>query len=250
MTIPVTQQDCLAGIALAVNSVFARLEQVEQDVRGIFQQKISAQQPVTSKDLKALRPLLARLLENQNDALQGIGVVLEPGVLDDSDMYIEWRQINANGRITSLDLNFNRSSESYYNYLEMSWFAQPRSKGECAIAGPYVDLYGQDMYILTFALPIHIQGRFIGVAGADVALVRFESILLQALMPLPQEAVLVSEQGRVIAANNSNYVTGELVRQALTAAEIECQTIELGYTGVHWSLLQYPAPSGGAFSAT
>ncbi|MCP8465388.1 cache domain-containing protein [Pseudomonas sp. ZM23] len=61
----------------------------------------------------------------------------------------------------------------------MPWFARPRSTGRPSVVGPSVDLYGTDLYILVFFVPIQVDGRFIGVAGADIALHEFEAVLLR-----------------------------------------------------------------------
>ncbi|MET4163372.1 hypothetical protein ABIE61_003236 [Marinobacterium sp. MBR-111] len=243
MSVEHVQQSCLDGIARAVSEVFERLEQIEQAVQQIFHRSTATGEGLMAKDFRVLRPLLDHHLNLTRTTLQGTGVVLEPGLLTDTEMHVEWRQISTNGHIVPLNLNFNRSSDYYYNYLDMAWFSQPRKQGRRMIAGPYVDLYGQDMYLLTFSLPIHIDGRFVGIAGADVALSRFESVLMRSLLHIGNDAMLVSEQGRVIAANNANYSAGELARQALNSPQIQRQILDLGHEGVHWSLLQSPHSS-------
>ena len=82
--------------------------------------------------------------------------------------------------------------------------ARPKNTGSNVVVGPYVDLYGADMYIMTFSLPIHVDGRFVGIAGADIALHRFERILLSSLIKMENEALIVSEEGRIIAANTAD----------------------------------------------
>lgn len=96
-------------------------------------------------------------------------------------------------RLSPMTLNFNRRSESFYNYQSMPWFARPKNTGSNVVVGPYVDLYGADMYIMAFSLPIHVDGRFVGIAGADIALHRFERILLSSLIKMENEALIVQE---------------------------------------------------------
>lgn len=44
------------------------------------------------------------------------------------------------------------------------------------------------MYVLTFTMPIVVQGRFIGVAGLDLSLHNLERLLVRSLMRLEHEA--------------------------------------------------------------
>ncbi len=237
------QEACLNSISSTIAAVFSRLDTIEAEVVKIFAQNTSTSAMLTSRDFKQLRPLLDAHLLDPKNRLQGTGVLMEPGVLKDSDMFIEWRQISSNGKPAPLRLNFNRSSDYFYDYLKMSWFEKPRQNGKAAIAGPYVDLFGQDMYILTFSVPIQCKGRFVGIAGADMALSEFESILMRALLRLDHEALIVTEQGRVIAANTVKHMVGELAREPLMSPETQRRSLDLGREGVHWSLLQCPNSS-------
>jgi hypothetical protein len=54
-------------------------------------------------------------------------------------------------------------------------------------------------------------GRFAGVAGADILAEEVERLVLPALARLPQAAALVSDDGRVIAANTSSLLPGSIL---------------------------------------
>ncbi len=231
-------QTCVDSVAQAIDGVFARLQELEHQVRNIWAVHDTAAGAISRRDFKVLRPLIDAHLHASRDGVQGTGVVLEPGALPDTELYLEWHQIHPNGRTSPLDLNFNRSSDRYYNYLEMPWFRQPREHGKRVVVGPYVDLYGQDMYILTFAQPIHIEGKFVGVAGADVALDRFETVLMRALLKLDHEALLLTGQGRVVTANTARYGVGELALNLPALLDDAGQLIDLGVEGIDWRLLR------------
>ena len=228
------QQECIAGISEAVNSIFDKLLDIEKVVKEIFQLRDQKLSRVTSKDFSTLKPILDQHLKDDKIALQGVGIVLEPSVFEDNKMYLEWRQISPDGSTFPLYLNFNCSSDVYYDYLEMPWFYKPSQDGNKIVEGPYIDLYGQDMYLLTFAVPIHIKNKFVGIAGADIALSKFESKILKFLLELESEAALMSEHGRVIAANSSNYISGELI----SFKDGQAESIELNCQGIKWSILQ------------
>lgn len=239
------QQACLKSISATLERVFQRLDIIKAEVVRLFESSDTESFRLSARDFKKLRPLLDSHLIDKNNKIQGTGVLLEPGVLQDSDMFIEWRQVGSQGKLAPLRLNFNQSSDYFYDYLKMSFFEKPRLTGKSAIAGPYVDLFGQDMYILTFSIPIHFRQKFVGIAGADMALSEFESMLMRELLSLDHEALIVTEQGRVIAANTVKHMVGELAREPLLSPETERMSLDIGRDGVHWSLLQMPTMLAG-----
>ncbi|WP_027897346.1 cache domain-containing protein [Zestomonas thermotolerans] len=232
--------ECAKRIDASLSNIFAGINEL-RDAAARLWQNLSSGQP-SSRDIATLRPLMDRRLTAARGLLQGTGVVLSPGVVQDKDLYLEWRHLNQLGRIAQLGLNFNRSSESFYDYRDKPWFAGPRDTGDSVVAGPYVDLYGQDMYILTFASPIRVDGRFVGIAGADVALNRFENVLVSSLVRLPHEALIVSDEGRVVAANTANWAVGDLARNAFERSSNPGRIVELGEGCARWSLVERPYP--------
>ena len=77
------------------------------------------------------------------------------------------------------------------------------------VSGPLIDLPCADVYIMTFSSPVVIDDQLLGVAGADVAVARFESHIVPPLRRLEVEAVLVNRERRVIASNDARFTTGE-----------------------------------------
>jgi hypothetical protein len=53
--------------------------------------------------------------------------------------------------------------------------------------------------------------RFVGVAGADVPVRRFETHLLRALAPLPAPFVLLNDEGRVVLSTAPRFLVGSLL---------------------------------------
>ncbi|BBH45760.1 hypothetical protein KU43P_22370 [Pseudomonas sp. KU43P] len=231
---------CASHIDATISNIFLKLETLASTLVKIWEAAEAEGRAPSSKDLSPLRVLIDSYLLAPDSCIQGTGVVLEPGALEDSGMYLEWLRVAAPNRTAPLTLNFNQRSESFYNYQNMPWFNQPKATNQNVVIGPYVDLYGADMYILTFATPILVQGRFIGIAGADIALNRFERLLLADLMKLENEALIVSEEGRVIASNTANWLVGDMARHAFNRLENECKQVELGSSSAHWSLIARP----------
>lgn len=233
--------DCANSINASIGNVFDQLKLLANEVRDIWKREAALGRKPSSKDLAALKPKIDAQLETPRSCIHGTGVVLEPGELEDQEMYIEWWRMGSAGKVVPMTLNFNRRSESFYNYQGMQWFARPKDTSSNVVVGPYVDLYGADMYIMTFSLPIHVDGRFVGIAGADIALHRFERVLLSSLIKMEHEALIVSEEGRIIAANTANWTVGDMAHHAITRQEADCRVIELGEAAAHWSLVQRPS---------
>lgn len=228
---------CAQRIDVSISNIFARIDTLAEAVESIWRDANGA--PLSSSDLARLRPLIEGGLTQPGACVEGFGVVLQPGVLQDKEMYLEWRQLGPGGRTVPLCLNFNRRCENFYDYCAMPWFAIPRDSGRSSVVGPYVDLYGQDMYILTFSRPLQVDGRFLGVAAADIALNRFERVVTAKLMRLEHEALILSSEGRVVAANTANFIAGEIASFGFST-DAGCQRASLAEQSAHWTLVQLP----------
>lgn len=228
---------CAARIAQLIDDVFARLGLLGEALAERWQRAPDGRAPA-ARDLAALRSRVAPLLGDPHGHLQGMGVMLEADALHDRTLYGAWWQRASGGRPVPLPLSYDPCSEHFYDYRRMPWFAGPRHHGRDTLTGPYIDLYGQDMYVLTFARPVFVGERFVGIAGADVALARFERLLVSALLRLPHEALVVSAEGRVIAANTADWVAGELAPAALA----ETHALDLGPADTPWRLVQLDRP--------
>jgi hypothetical protein len=226
---------CVERLQGVFSGVFANLLALSQQVDLLWQRCAGEARRPTSRDLSQLRELIDQQLLQRNSPAYGAGVLVEPGELGDREMYLEWSRLAGAERTLPLMLNFNQRSDSFYNYLNMPWYSGPRETGNTAVEGPYVDLYGSDMYVLTFTLPIRFADRCIGVAGADVPLPNVERALLSSLLRLPCNALLVSAQGRVIATNTADYSAGELVVKLRQSRQWQAHALEDGLQG--WQLL-------------
>lgn len=233
------QRQCVLSIESTIASVFENIQRVANEFERLWNKKVAlSRAPPASVDFKLLRVTADHLLIDDNRWMLGTGIVLEPGVLSDCDMYCEWRHLVGEGRPAQIDLNFNHGSDSYYNYREMPWFTQPRDSNSPTIIGPYIDLYGQDAYIMTFTIPLKINGDFLGIAGADVDLARLEQALLPSLLALDHQAILINEAGKVVASNTSAWLPGERKNYTMDT-EAVITSLDEHYTD--WVLLEYPS---------
>jgi hypothetical protein len=240
MPSPIDVALCIERLNSALYDVYANLNELGDEVQRIWGHCASQQRKPSSRDLAPLRELIDAQLLGRGTCAHGSGVVVEQGELSDQPMFLEWWRLADNDKTLPLMLNFNQRSESFYNYLNMPWFTGPRETGKAAVEGPYVDLYGADMYVLTFTLPIFFEGRFIGVSGADLPLHQIERVLISSLMRLPREALLVSAEGRVIAANTAEWSTGDLASRIMRDDGAACYPLDNDLLG--WQLVYLPQP--------
>lgn len=228
---------CITRINASIADVFRQIDVIHDEVTTLLQPLTHQGIQPKSSDLSPLKSLISSQLTTGHPCIQGNGVVFAPNIFTDREMCCEWWHKSTGDRLAPLPLNFNQNSENYYNYMKMPWFSRPKETANSAIIGPYVDLYGQDMYILTFSRPIHIDGEFVGIAGADIALHKLENILISELMHMQEEALIVTHEGRVVAANTANWCAGDMAKQFLARNDPHHQTAELQETMSHWSLV-------------
>lgn len=165
---------------------------------------------ITDDDVRALAPALKRMVGRPGQLAVGMGVILEPGLLATNPLRIEWWQVGASrSEPTSLEVDLHPDSLNFYDYADTEWFAVPRTTRRRHIVGPYVDVHGTDSYLLTLTMPVEVDGSFIGVAGADVPMNRFETVVLGRL-GVSGDTVVVNEQGRVVVSTTSRWLTGSL----------------------------------------
>ena len=143
----------------------------------------------------------------------GAGVVLAPDALADAPRCIDWWW--ADQGIGQLEVDLDPASAEFYDYTTTEWYREPARTGRPCIAGPYVDYICTHKYTFTVSVPVVDDGRFVGVAGADILAGEVERMLLPGLSLLGRAnrpAVLVSGNGRVIASGTARILPGTVLR--------------------------------------
>lgn len=95
-----------------------------------------------------------------------------------------------------------------------SWFHTPKRTGKLEISEPYLDAGGSGIRMITLSYPVVVDGRFVGVANADLSLKHIEELIsairLSPDSPTPkngklspQFAYLVGKSGTIIASPNA-----------------------------------------------
>jgi DNA-binding FadR family transcriptional regulator len=198
-----------AQAAEVLDLVQATLLDVFVDVADVRGAVLGLPPAPTRADLGALRDLVHATLARR-PLLAGAGMVFAPGTLADAPRWLEWWRSAPAGAPVFLNASHDPADPDFYDYERAEWFTTPRDTGERWIAGPFLDHSGTNEHILTLTLPVVREGRFLGVAGADIAVGGIEAIGGAALAALDREAALVNHRGRVIATNTPRRLVGTL----------------------------------------
>ncbi|MEU9207057.1 cache domain-containing protein [Streptomyces sp. NPDC048415] len=200
-----------AQVRCTLETVFEAVAETRADTAALLTRVAAQGRRPASVDLAALRPGLHLRLARQ-ELVSGVGFVAAPGLLGDVPAWLEWWQTSSEGEVRPLLLDLDPLRSAYSDYTHWDWFALPRDTGQRAVAGPYVDYLCSDEYSLTLSAPVHLEGRFVGVAAADVYLRHFEAAVVPLLQLLPGAAHLVNARGRVAASADPAHLAGSLTK--------------------------------------
>ncbi|MFE9998163.1 cache domain-containing protein [Streptomyces avermitilis] len=200
-----------AQVRSALEAVFEAVEETRADTAALLAQVAGLGRRPATVDLAGLRPGLHLRLARQ-ELVSGVGFVAAPGLLGDVPAWLEWWQTGADGALRPLLLDLDPRQSAYSDYTHWDWFALPRDTGRRAVAGPYVDYLCSEEYSLTLSAPVQVEGRFAGVAAADVYLRHFETAVMPLLQRLPGPAHLVNARGRVAASADPAHLAGSLTK--------------------------------------
>ncbi|MBK3646750.1 cache domain-containing protein [Streptomyces sp. MBT33] len=214
------EESVAAGVGSALEHVFDAVSATRSETAALLARVAAEGRRPATVDLAALRPGLHARLARQ-ELVSGVGFVAAPGLLTDVPAWLEWWQSDAQGDVRPLLLDLDPDHSAYADYTHWDWFALPRDTGERAVAGPYVDYLCSDEYSLTLSAPVELEGRFAGVAAADVYLRHFEAAVLPLLRRLPRPAHLVNARGRVAASADPAHLAGSLTKGPDFAAVLE-----------------------------
>lgn len=200
-------------VAVSAEAVFELVSRLRSATEELFAAARGAGRQLRVADLDEIDAIAIGMLGGVDGIIPGAGFVAAPGALIDAPRWLQWWQQGRTGSPARLVAELDPTRDRFYDYTQFPWFAVPAATGRRHVTGPYVDYVCTDEYALTFTEPIFDNGVFVGVAGADVFVNRYESLTLPPLRSLPTPAALVNTQGRVIVSNTARLVTGSLVRK-------------------------------------
>ena len=210
-----------AAVAAFVENVYSSLESIAAATRSLWDRFEANGETPRSTDLASLRDVVIAELQHQGTTFNGAGIAVADGALCDCPRYLEWWRPDHRhgGSAQRLTLDLDPTSEYFYDYSTMEWFAVPRDRGTRWVYGPYLDYTGVDLYVCTFAVPVtSSRGTFLGIAGADVPVSRLDVALMPTFTAAKVALALANAEGRVIVANHADHVTGSKIRGVNAAA--------------------------------
>jgi len=162
---------------------------------------------LTASHLSALNPALTRLLEENQHLVTGAGVAMAPHTLADEELWMQWFVQGPAGPV-QLRPRLDPRSEAFYDYPSAVWFSESAHELAPRLAPPHFDGGGTDTWMVTAAVPVVVQGRFLGLGCAELTLDRIGSLVAPALLAMPAPAALVSPQGVVVASTHPDMHPG------------------------------------------
>lgn len=165
----------------------------------------------------------------------GYGFVAAPGIVDGRDRYLCWFQ-RSDRDVRRLQLNFDVEDVNVYDYLDMDWYTRTEETRQPVIHGPWVDYTGSDQYVLTLAVPVVLDGEFVGICGSDVVMTRLEVELVPVLRHLVEEAFLVNSNRQVVVSNSPRWIPGDRLRTHPLEHREDYATVAPVVDGSGWAL--------------
>lgn len=166
------------------------------------------------------------LLSADDALLIGAGFIAAPDYVRGRDVHFAWwlGPLEANPLLgttttpTKLDLSTRGYADYLRDFRSLEWYSIPETTHQTHITGPYVDHLCTCDYILTLTMPVELDGRMIGVVGADVQVSRLERELLPTLLAIDRPVSLVNEVGRVMVSTDPARAVGTLLGRHPDAA--------------------------------
>lgn len=223
-----------------LDEVFAGIRVLAEQAAALHAHALAESRKPTTAELATIRTTVLEHLHRDHPKLAGTGVIAAPDTLADEPRWLEWwRTPGDSDQPQALVPDLDPGHVDGYVYTSAPWFEKPRATGRRVVVGPYVDYAGTDEYILTFADPIQVGERFVGVAAADIRTTDLEQRLLPLLSVAGTQLLLVNAYGRVIASNTPAAIVGSLVHPEHTSGDqVAIGTAWTDCTGLPWSLLR------------
>ncbi|WP_427005475.1 cache domain-containing protein [Pseudarthrobacter sp. H2] len=194
----------LSGVCMEVNKL-------SSDVSSLLERNLAGKSSVDRAALEGMDEYPREFL-TKNSFSAGAGTFFAVETLGEGVPALDWWARKEHGTIGRLDLDITPGSNRYYDYEKLPFFSTAASTGEQSLWGPYVDFLGFEEYILTFAAPLAVQGRFTGVAACDIRVKDLEPLIMPILRSIPGDAALVNASNRVILGNSGMYLVGERIK--------------------------------------
>ena len=217
MTAAAEARRIVTAVTAVVEEVFGTVAEVRAAaVRAL--RAADGPQGATAQFPGLAEPLHA-LLRQPGQLASGLGLMVAPSPGLELPVQLHWWQVDpVSDVVRGLDPDQRPDSVGFYDYPTAPWFEVPRRTGARHATGPHVDVHGTGQYMLTFTVPVQVDGTFLGVAGVDVAVSRFETHLLGRLSGEDQPFLLVNDDDRVVLSTSPWWLVGSLLPAGVAAA--------------------------------
>lgn len=216
-------QAVLAALAGLAEEAFAAVSDIENEIR----ERLCASRSPTRAALAGVEPIAVAAMSRPGSRIQGAGFVAAVGLLTAEKWWLEWFVREDDGRPNRLEVPTDPEAMGFHDYEPLAWYAVPRQTGRRHITGPYVDNLCTEDYTLTFSQPVIVDGRFAGVAGADIGVRAAERSLLPVLRSSTRRLAVVNADGRTLASNTGALVCGDLLDATQVADSMPLRDLPL-----------------------
>lgn len=200
-----------ATLSSWLSGVCAEVNKLASDISSHLERNLAGKPGIDAAALAGLHEYPRDFL-TRNTFAAGAGTFFAVDTLEPGAPALDWWARKEYGTVGKLNLDMTPGSSRYYDYEKLPFFSTPASTGEQSLWGPYVDFLGFEEYILTFAAPLSVQGRFTGVAACDIRIKDLEPIIMPTLRAISSDAALVNASNRVILGNSGLYLVGERIK--------------------------------------
>lgn len=202
---------CAREVEAYFGSVIAQLDVLRSGLVDVCRREALLADDLVAAAFPLTRDMLGQL------PLYGGGFVAAPGFLADHHLYLAWWQGDEQQLLAQSTVS---GSGDPVDYSRVEWFRTPVETGRAHVTGPFVDYVCSDEYMLTTTIPVDVDGRIVGVVGADTLLDTFESLLLDPVRDAG--ATVVNQAYRVVLSADPRVPTGRLVAPEQRGSVIAC----------------------------
>ncbi|MEW6400453.1 MAG: GAF domain-containing protein [Chloroflexota bacterium] len=168
---------------------------------------------------------ILRVIENtlgHNPQIFGSTIAYEPYEFDDGTYY--WSPYYS--RSPNGSLRFTQLGNPEYDYFRWDWYTLPKESGKPVLSPPYFDEGGGEIWMVTWSAPFFDgDGNIKGVATADIAFSRTQTVVSSILVGETGYAFLLDESGTIlgIGAHGGLY---QVMEESMRAAAQEAGNSE------------------------
>ncbi len=193
----------LESIAAALAPVFEVAREQAGRFHAVFEEATARRGgKILREDLAALDGSIKESLAAHRESLCGVGAVPARDLLGDVSLWLQW-WINGDRGPEFLECDWDPASPTFYDYPAQEWFRESATRLIPWVAGPFFDEGATNVHLLTFASPVVVGGRAIGVAAADARADQIDRLCRPHLSAIGRPAALINRSGRVVAASGA-----------------------------------------------